>query len=444
MKRVGPWVLAKSLGWGGNARVWAAKSDHGPGAVKVLKAKRGEPYERFRSEIEVLRRLGDRPGVLPLLDAHLPPSPTGSDPAWLAMPIATRIEDHLGPNPDLQGVVDVTRRIAHTLADLAYEGIGHRDVKPANMFWYRGEPAIGDFGLATYPGKVPVTSGRTKLGPQYYLAPEMLLDPAGADPHPADVYSLAKSLWVLATGQRYPVPGEQRLDTAAVLLSTFVEHPRAYLLDGLIDRATRVDPADRPTIATVRDELDAWLDFNDPTTEVGDIRSAASRVVSVLEAERRRSERENRPVASATKLAQAFFDRVVDVGERIDATGLSVVRAATTIFWDVIGAGGLAGHGQVLWTGAHMWLVEAGPIRLFSGPGVELYEDGTVQLGAAHIVVPGGSMNTVQVPWVEMRVTQLNAPVQTEAAIAELSAELHGHLGEALDRFADLFEASRG
>jgi hypothetical protein len=359
------------------------------------------------------------------------------------MPIATRIEDHLGPNRELETVVDVTRRIARTLAELAEEGIGHRDVKPANMFWYQGEPTIGDFGLATYPGKASVTSGTTKLGPQYFLAPETLLDPAGALPHPADVYSLAKSLWVLATRQRYPVPGEQRVDTPAVLLSAFSEHPRAYLLDRVVDRATRFDPADRPTISTVRDELDAWLDFDDSTSEVGDITSAASRVVSALEAERRQSEWEQRPVASATTLVQAFFDRVADVGERIDSTGLNVVRAATTTFWDVMGAGALVGRGQVVWLGAHMWLVEAGAIRLFSGPGVELYEDGTVPLGAAHIILPGGSMRTVQVPWAEMRATRLDAPIQTEAAIAELSAELRGHLGEALDRFADLFEASR-
>jgi hypothetical protein len=52
-------------------------------------------------------------------------------------------------------------------------------------------------------------------------------------------------------------------------------------------------------------------------------------------------------------------------------------------------------------------------------------------------------MNTVEVSWVEMRLARLDAPVQTETAIAELSADLRRHLVEALDRFADLFEASR-
>ena len=37
----------------------------------------------------------------------------------------------------------------------------------------------------------------------------MISNPAGADSHPADVYALGKTLWVLATGQTYPPEGPQ-------------------------------------------------------------------------------------------------------------------------------------------------------------------------------------------------------------------------------------------
>jgi hypothetical protein len=47
-------------------------------------------------------------------------------------------------------------------------------------------------------------------------------------------------------------------------------------------------------------------------------------------------------------------------------------------------------------------------------------------------------MNTVEVPWVDMWVPRLDAPVQTESAVADLSADRRGHLGKALDRSADL------
>lgn len=74
-RTVGPWTLHEKLGRGGNATVWRATRASGDeAALKVInttKAQR-EPYRRFVQEIEFLRSLGDFPGVLPLLDAHLP------------------------------------------------------------------------------------------------------------------------------------------------------------------------------------------------------------------------------------------------------------------------------------------------------------------------------------------------------------------------------------
>jgi hypothetical protein len=58
VKRVDPWKLATFLGEGGNARVWASESKDSAVAVKILKRTRGEPYDRFWSEVAVLERLG--------------------------------------------------------------------------------------------------------------------------------------------------------------------------------------------------------------------------------------------------------------------------------------------------------------------------------------------------------------------------------------------------
>jgi serine/threonine protein kinase len=106
------------------------------------------------------------------------------------------------------------REYALTLAGLAAKGIGHRDLKPENLFRHEGRWVIGDFGLATYPGKEPITVGERRLGPLYFIAPEMLREPDVADAGPADVYSLAKTLWALASGQRYPPEGQIRVDVA--------------------------------------------------------------------------------------------------------------------------------------------------------------------------------------------------------------------------------------
>jgi serine/threonine protein kinase len=83
------WRLIERLGRGGNAEVWEAeRSDVGPVALKVLRVRNrsAERFLRFRREVETLRSLGPRPGILPIVDARLPEA--RNEPAWLAMPKA--------------------------------------------------------------------------------------------------------------------------------------------------------------------------------------------------------------------------------------------------------------------------------------------------------------------------------------------------------------------
>ena len=159
----------------------------------------GEPYRRFRAEVGVLRRLTD-PGVLPLLDSHLPDRLSGDDPAWLAMPIATPLDEALAESP-LAQTIEACATIADTLARLRRDHqLGHRDIKPGNLYEHDGHWLVGDFGLVADPSSDAITEGNRPLGPRHFCASEMVLRPAHADPGPADVYSLAKTLWVSRPG----------------------------------------------------------------------------------------------------------------------------------------------------------------------------------------------------------------------------------------------------
>src|SRR5205807_1240718 len=151
---------------------------------------------------------------------------------------------------------------------------------PANLFWLDGQVIVGDWGLVARPGNPRLTQSDKKLGPAYYIAPEMLMNPRAAQRGPADVYSLAKTLWVLATDASFPLQGEHRLDTPGLLLTTYRPDERGYLLDRLIDRATRYEPADRPTMAEVRDELRAWLEFPRRTSPKMDLVDVAARIAA--------------------------------------------------------------------------------------------------------------------------------------------------------------------
>lgn len=128
---VGPWTLVGKLGSGGNADVYEATRPgwDKPVALKVIQSTRieREPYKRFVQEVRFLQSIEGEPGVLPLLDAHLPEKPSGRDKAWLAMPIATRIDEALEGKP-LEVVVAAVAEIAGSLAreEVRHEGCTYR------------------------------------------------------------------------------------------------------------------------------------------------------------------------------------------------------------------------------------------------------------------------------------------------------------------------------
>lgn len=295
-QQVGPYRLVQFIGRGGNATVWEGVSGAGErAAVKVLSATnpKKEPVRRFRDELKIHDHLSGRPGVLPFLGGALPDDLSSDNPAWLATPVATPIQES-DLIATLEGVVTAVARIAETLDSMAAEGISHRDVKPDNLYEFEGEACLGDLGLVSYPDKEPLTQDNKKLGPLWYLAPEMMTSPASAVGNAADVWSLAKTLWVLATGQRYPPPGEQRVDIAPNLLRNNLSHDRAHYLDTIIEQATRTDPQLRPTMAEFARELRRWLEGDKrPSSEIPDD-EIIERIRSRTEPRRRLTEERER------------------------------------------------------------------------------------------------------------------------------------------------------
>jgi Protein kinase domain len=252
------WKLQKRLGKGGNSEVWeAVHRVHGEAALKILSREGRDRRIRFADEIKLLQKLGRHPGVLPLIDARLP-GEKGSEWAWLASPVAVLAPEALGRDPGLSATVTAVSSWAETLADLAEGGVGHRDIKPSNLFRFEGRWVLGDFGLATYPEKEPITGPSRRLGPLFFMAPEMLRAPDGAAFGPADVYSLAKTFWVLATGERYPPEGQIRADLRGHDLRGWIDQPGALAIGALLEEATRLEPGERPTMASFAGRIAGW------------------------------------------------------------------------------------------------------------------------------------------------------------------------------------------
>ncbi|WP_163513309.1 serine/threonine-protein kinase [Fodinicola acaciae] len=277
-KVVGGYTLVRNIGSGGNAEVWLASGAIGEVAIKFLKAKNpdSEPYKRFMREIEKLEELRDEPGIVTILGHSL----LGDDyHPWFAMQLATPLQTALGDGESVEQIVEAIQSIASTLATVHDRGLSHRDIKPENLFQTESGWAIGDFGLVDFPGAPPLTAAHKKVGPVHYIAPEMLDNADVADGRPADVYGLAKSLWVLLTGQRYPLPGEH--PPGQGLVAQYNPHPRIAAIDTLIQRMTSLDVHARPTMRTVSSELATWIS-NAPLT-VGqaptDLRTLAQQAI---------------------------------------------------------------------------------------------------------------------------------------------------------------------
>jgi serine/threonine protein kinase len=283
---VGPWTRHEPLGRGGNATVWKAtrQESETPVALKLINTTKveKEPYQRFVREIGFLREHEAVQGVLPLLDAHLPDQPTKADPPWLAMPIAVPISAALEGKP-LADVVAAMAAIAHTLARLQRDfNIAHRDIKPGNLYELDGSWLIGDFGLVALPDADTLTTEGRQVGPAHYTAYEMILNPTTADPHPADVYSLGKTLWVLATGQAWPPEGHQPVGQRRFEIGDFRPHPRASALDQEVDLMTRLHSEERPSKEQVARDLATWHELSTEPV-VFDVSDARSRVRTKLE-----------------------------------------------------------------------------------------------------------------------------------------------------------------
>lgn len=195
---------------GGNANVFVAENARGEEvAIKILREESGNGKKavkrnrkkriRFKIETEMVVGIQDEiKGVIPIFSYGLPDEKTKK--YWYAMPIAIPLEDKLKEVKSLEDKVNCVLELARTLEALHKKDIVHRDIKPKNIYFYNGKYCLGDFGLVDYPEKRDLTSLQEAVGPKATMAPEMRYNAKNADGKKADVYSLAKTLWIVLTG----------------------------------------------------------------------------------------------------------------------------------------------------------------------------------------------------------------------------------------------------
>jgi serine/threonine-protein kinase len=262
-QKIGSWTLQEYLGGGGNGDVWkcsGSQSDNGKqGAIKLLKKVKPKPYSRFLDEVKVIRENSDIPGIIPMMDSYLPEEIKGAIPYYV-MPVAKNAENCL-KGKSLEEKIEAILEIGETLKELHNRSIAHRDIKPSNLLKYNSRYYLVDFGLVDYPDKNNISATHEEIGAKWTMAPEMRREPSKADPLKADIYSLAKTLWIILAERPMGFDG-QYLPESILGFNRIYRDCYTTPIDRLLTSSTDNDPNSRPSIDNFISKLEEWKTLN--------------------------------------------------------------------------------------------------------------------------------------------------------------------------------------
>lgn len=250
------------LGKGGNAIVFPviAHGDDKVVALKHLKTTKDETTARFISEIDSVLNNTDIEGIMPILDYD-------KSNYWYTMPLATEVLQHIEQEePSFDNIIKNFILLCCTFEELHKRGYYHRDIKPQNLYYYKGRFCVGDFGLVDFPENPHnFTTNNRGVGAIFTIAPEMKRNPLGANGESADVYSLAKTLWMLLTKDQKGFDGPYDYTNPSHALRLRPEFSKRHLaeLELLLVDATSDNPQNRPSVKNFKDRLLLFLSVSE-------------------------------------------------------------------------------------------------------------------------------------------------------------------------------------
>lgn len=202
--------VGKRIGKGGNAKVYSATIDSSSDyVIKILNSDCNKKRRiRFKHEIKSINFIYQHYNgkyVLKILEENF----SKKYNCWYVMPKGKCLKDLIKDNtvqiPTLDKI-KYCRELAVAILHFHKIDYVHRDIKPENIFLFDNEIRVGDLGLVWQRKWKHITSQNERLGSLSTLAPEM---EAGRRPKDydqyftaADIYSFAKTMWILLTERR--------------------------------------------------------------------------------------------------------------------------------------------------------------------------------------------------------------------------------------------------
>ena len=268
------YVIERELGHGGTSVVYLARDtrDGTNVAIKILlpELAEGVAADRFLREIRLNQQL-DHPNIVPVLDSGV-----HDGRPYFVLPLMEEgtLRDKLDrsrqlPVPD---AISIARTVARALTHAHTRGFIHRDVKPENVLFTRGEPVLADFGIAraierSMDDTTATTTGIVRGTPPY-MSPEQLT--GSTYDGRTDVYALACVVYEMVAGmQPYVGPTPE-----SVIAQKMTQPPRplrvyrptaSQALEDVVARGLAMSPADRyQTPAEFADALEQAITTTAP------------------------------------------------------------------------------------------------------------------------------------------------------------------------------------
>ena len=256
------YTLKEKIGEGGMGSVWRAeqKMIGRDVALKMIHTMLASPQVKaqFLSEIEVLGRL-NHPGVVRIFDAGIHEQEDGSSIPFFTMELVKGLPlDQWAKLPWITpgAVLRLMTEVCQAVQSAHERRVVHRDLKPSNILVREdGIPMVLDFGIARLAGAVSGDEAGKFSGTPLYAPPEQHRghDNDFRSGESVDVYSTGVILFQILSGRRpfeFPA-GASLTEIRKIVLESPAPHLSSVLrncpplLDEIVGRALRKDPADR-------------------------------------------------------------------------------------------------------------------------------------------------------------------------------------------------------
>ena len=250
---------------GGNGNVYFVKYNQKNYALKYVVFDSEMKYKRFQREIEIMKKIKNKvTGIMKIYDSYISEKyEENKSFGWYVMDIAKTLNINEIKEYHITKIIKNVLEIAKILKQLHRKKISHRDIKPENILCISNKWYLSDFGLVDYPSteNITIDEKNRALGPRMTVAPEFKRNPDTSEGTKADIYSLAKTLWIFLTGDKNCFDGQYNFRDKKISIRNYIKNKPLGLIEQLLFRATENSPENRIDIDGVIEYLENFLNY---------------------------------------------------------------------------------------------------------------------------------------------------------------------------------------